>query len=113
MTHYPKFFLIKGRILVGHVYNLKTVKSSNYCHFGRIDQNTLMKRCQKFGQGPPFLIWTKSKRTGVFPQDTFPKVIFEDCSQTQWQKQPTLFRVWVSILMRFKMSIMCISAFRI
>ena len=53
------------------------------------------------------------KEQQLFPQDTFLKLIFVDCSQTQWQKQPTLFRVWVSILMRFKRSIMCISTFMI
>ena len=33
-----------------------------------------MKRCQKFGPSPPPLIWTKSKRTAVFPWETFPKL---------------------------------------
>ena len=34
-----------------------------------------MKRCQKFGQGPPPpLIWTKSKRTAAFFRETFPNV---------------------------------------
>ena len=35
----------------------------------------LGKGDKKFEQGPPPhpLIWTKSKRTAVFPQDTFPK----------------------------------------
>ena len=37
-------------------------------------KNALMKRCQKLGRAllPP-LIWTKSKRTVVFPRETVPQ----------------------------------------
>ena len=51
--------------------------SSNYWHFRGngfllLTKNAVMKRWQKFGQGPPPpLIWTKSKRTAAF-FDVFP-----------------------------------------
>ena len=57
----------------------KTVLSSNYWHFGGnwlllSTKSALMKRLQKIWAGPsspPPLIWTKSKRTAFFSQDTF------------------------------------------
>ena len=33
-----------------------------------------MKRCQNIWAGPPPLIWTKSKRRAVFPQEKVPQL---------------------------------------
>ena len=67
MTHYPKFFLNKGRILALRVMytTLKTFQSSNYWHFGGnrlllLTKNVIMKSGQgralplppSFGQNP-------------------------------------------------------------
>ena len=72
---------------VGHVYNLKTAESSNYWHFRGnrlllLTKNALMKRCQKFGQGPLPLIWTKSKRTASFFRETFSEL--KHSSKVSW-----------------------------
>ena len=59
MTHYPKFFLDKGRILaLWHFAGNRLLL---------LKKNALMKGDKKIGQNsPPPLIWTKSKRTATF-----------------------------------------------
>ena len=61
MTHYPKFFLHKGRILALRVmYKPK---------------NELMKRCHKIWAGaPPPLLKTKSKKTAPFLREPLPHI---------------------------------------
>ena len=54
MTHYHKFFLIKG--IVNHVYNLKSsLKFNYYWHFGGniIDQKCSYEKVTKNWSGPP------------------------------------------------------------
>ena len=50
-----------------------------------------MKRWQiSFGQGPPPLIWTKSKRTAIFLHETFPYIC--DKKAKRGQNKPKLSR---------------------
>ena len=65
MTHYPKFFLNRGRILA--LWVMYTICGGNTLLL--LTKYALMKRYQKIGQSPlppPPLIWTKSKRTAPF-----------------------------------------------
>ena len=39
---------------------------------------------QKFWQGPPPFIWTKSKRTAFFPRETVPYTVHVQCAVCPW-----------------------------
>ena len=85
MTHYPKFFLNKGRILALWVYNLKTVYGSNYWHFGGnslhlLTKYALMKRWQKIWAGPSPSFGQNPKEQQFF-RETIPlKIEQRECS---------------------------------
>ena len=74
---------------VGHVYNLKNSLKFKSLAFRRkwtpfVDQKcTYEKVTKNLGRALPPLIWTKSKRTSVFPRETFPNPL--------WNKQIYLF----------------------
>ena len=73
MTHYPKFFLNKGRMLALWVMytTQKTVLSSNYWHFGGnrlllLTKNALMKSDKKLARALPSPSFEQNKKSSIF-----------------------------------------------
>ena len=64
---------------VGHVYNLKNSLKFKLLAFWRKQTPFIAQKCtskkvpKNLGSALLPLIWTKSKRSAVFPQDTFPQ----------------------------------------
>ena len=72
MTHYPKLFLNKGRILALWVmYCIQPKKKQFKVQIIGILEEILIKNAPVKRSSPP-LIWTKSKRTAAFFSENLP-----------------------------------------